>query len=126
MGGDLYRATLTIKEFTYGATQYDHRLTKIKKPDGKSPDPSLRGESGDRPASGFGVKIADLFGDVNMNPAFVQASETAPGEGWRQDDDVLDTWFSSVALVVRHDGGFGQAASAALKSFTRLRTWSPA
>jgi valyl-tRNA synthetase len=33
--------------------------------------------------------------DVSHNPACVRVQTDCPGEGWEQDPDVLDTWFSS-------------------------------
>ena len=36
-----------------------------------------------------------MISDVNTNPAFTRCQIESPGEGWTQDPDVLDTWFSS-------------------------------
>ncbi|MBI5387044.1 MAG: class I tRNA ligase family protein [Verrucomicrobia bacterium] len=48
-----------------------------------------------RPTSGAEIQIGALFRDVNTDTTFVRCQIEFPGEGWTQDPDVLDTWFSS-------------------------------
>jgi valyl-tRNA synthetase len=64
--------------------------------DGKSPGTRPLAETlVTRPASAPRMSLAQLVGDVNTDETFTRCQIESPGEGWTQDPDVLDTWFSS-------------------------------
>ena len=67
----------------------------VKAPDGESPTPAAVASEPTRPTSDATVFISDLVADVNTDTTFVRCQIDSPGEGWTQDPDVLDTWFSS-------------------------------
>jgi len=41
------------------------------------------------------ITVRELIPDPYRDPAFTLARMESPGDGWEQDPDVLDTWFSS-------------------------------
>jgi len=64
--------------------------------DGKSPGTHpLAGKLVTRPASASGINLAQPLDNVNSDETFTRCQIDSPGEGWTQDPDVLDTWFSS-------------------------------
>ena len=92
----LIAVKITVKEYQDGSRVYDHEAEKIKASDGKSPE--RRSDDGvlrDRPTSDAGIYLRRLIPDVNREAAFTRVQESQPGDGWVQDPDVLDTWFSS-------------------------------
>jgi valyl-tRNA synthetase len=93
----LHRAKFTIKERADGRFLYDHQTAEVIKneADGNwSPAPHPgEGKLGLRPTSASVIKIRQLFPDVNKLHRRCQIE--SPGDGWVQDPDVLDTWFSS-------------------------------
>jgi valyl-tRNA synthetase len=94
--GALIAVKITVKEYQDGSRVYDHEAEKITASDGKSPE--RRSEDGvlrDRPTSDAGISLRQLIPDVNREAAFTRVQESQPGDGWTQDPDVLDTWFSS-------------------------------
>ncbi len=94
--GALIAVKITVKEYQDGSRVYDHEAEKIKASDGKSPE--RRSDDGvlrDRPTSDAGIYLRRLIPDVNREAAFTRVQESQPGDGWVQDPDVLDTWFSS-------------------------------
>ena len=101
LGDQFFRVKFRVKVFAPNFRLYDHQTvrlwkTKENEPDGnKSPEAQFPKEPTSRPASGSPITLADLISDVNTNPAFTRCQIESPGEGWTQDPDVLDTWFSS-------------------------------
>ncbi len=100
LGSRLYQVKITVKELRSGKKLYDHQTLEIKsdEPDGKkSPEAHLPEEKlASRPSSGSRVfKVAELMGNVNLEELMLRVQLDSPGEGWMQDPDVLDTWFSS-------------------------------
>jgi valyl-tRNA synthetase len=94
--GALIAVKITVKEYQDGSRVYDHEAEKIKASDGKSPGRlSEDGVLRDRPTSDAGIPLRQLIPDVNREAAFTRIQEHQPGNGWQQDPDVLDTWFSS-------------------------------
>jgi valyl-tRNA synthetase len=94
--GVVYAIKITVKEYLDGSRIYDHEAQKTTASGGKSPERhSQAGELRDRPTPDAGILIAQLLPDVNREPALTRVQENQPGEGWEQDPDVLDTWFSS-------------------------------
>ena len=95
--GKLYRVKFTIKERSDGRFLYDHQTAEVIKneADGNwSPGPHPgEGKLGLRPTSASVINIRQLFPDVNNLHSRCQIE--SPGDGWVQDPDVLDTWFSS-------------------------------
>jgi valyl-tRNA synthetase len=94
--GALIAVKITVKEYQDGSRVYDHEAEKITASDGKSPE--RRSEDGvlrDRPTSDADISLRQLIPDVNREAAFTRVQERQPGDGWAQDPDVLDTWFSS-------------------------------
>jgi valyl-tRNA synthetase len=85
----------TVKEHLDGQKLYDHQLLKVEAPDGVSPTPTAVASELTRPTSDATVPVSDLFADVSTDTTFVRCQIESPGEGWTQDPDVLDTWFSS-------------------------------
>ena len=95
VGGELYQVKITVKEHLDGQKLYDHQLFKANAPDGASPALAAVTDKPTRPTSGANTLISRLFEDVNADTTFVRCQIESPGEGWQQDPDVLDTWFSS-------------------------------
>jgi len=95
IGGELFQVRITVKEHLDGQKLYDHQVFKRNTPDGQSPTPTALASEPTRPTSGADILIGDLFEDVNSAPTFTRCQLEEPGPGWRQDPDVLDTWFSS-------------------------------
>ncbi len=95
VAGELYQVKITVKEHVNGQKLYDHQLFKVEAPDGVSPMPAAVASEPTRPTSGAELQIGVLFRDVNTDTTFVRCQIESPGEGWSQDPDVLDTWFSS-------------------------------
>ncbi|MBA2433637.1 MAG: class I tRNA ligase family protein, partial [Chthoniobacterales bacterium] len=100
LGPRFYRVKMTVKELRSGKKLYDHQALEIKgnEPDGKkSPEAHLLAEKlASRPTSGSRLlNFADLMADVNREGLTQLVQLDSPGEGWTQDPDVLDTWFSS-------------------------------
>ena len=94
--GALIAVKITVKEYQDGSRVYDHEAEKIKASDGKSPGRlSEDGVLRDRPTSDANILLRQLIPDVNREAAFTRIQEHQPGNGWQQDPDVLDTWFSS-------------------------------
>jgi valyl-tRNA synthetase len=94
--GALIAVKITVKEYQDGSRVYDHEAEKIKASDGKSPGRlSEDGVLRDRPTSDADILLRQLIPDVNREAAFTRIQEHQPGNGWQQDPDVLDTWFSS-------------------------------
>jgi valyl-tRNA synthetase len=96
--GQLYLVKLTVKELTDGRKLYDHEVLARKndKADGKSPGThSLSEKLVTRPTSASSPTIRELLEPVNSDKLEMCCSIEAPGPGWVQDSDVLDTWFSS-------------------------------
>ena len=92
----LIAVKITVKEYLDGSRVYDHEAEKVAASDGKSPERlSDHGVLRDRPTSDAGLSLRQLIPNVNREPAFTRIQEDQPGEGWIQDPDVLDTWFSS-------------------------------
>ncbi len=82
------------------AGDYEHQALEIKgdEPDGeKSPEAHFPEEKlASRPSSGsHTVKNADVLDGVNSQELMLRVQLDSPGDGWTQDPDVLDTWFSS-------------------------------
>ena len=103
--GKLYRVKMTVKELQSGRRLYDHQSTQLEEglPE-KEMEPGgvkslegrpLSGKLPSQPTPGSGVMVGDLMRDVNTTDDFVRCQIQPPGEGWEQDPDVLDTWFSS-------------------------------
>ncbi len=102
LGGRLYRVKLTVKELPGGRRLYDHQSLELQEekkvePGGnKSPEGLLLAEVlPSRPAPGSERTLGELAGEVNGDPDFIRCQLDSPGDGWTQDPDVLDTWFSS-------------------------------
>jgi valyl-tRNA synthetase len=99
LGRAAFRVKFIIKEFRNGRKLYDHHTLEAKKveTDGKYPpeEARLAASFAPWPASVSEVKMRDLLGDVNRDDGFTRCQIESPGSGWRQDPDVLDTWFSS-------------------------------
>ncbi|MDQ6940466.1 MAG: class I tRNA ligase family protein, partial [Verrucomicrobiota bacterium] len=100
LGPRFYRVKFTVKELPGGVRLYDHQSLEIKsgEPDGeKSPEAHLPKEKlASRPASDSRVmKFAELMRGVNLDHILRRVQLESPGEGWTQDPDTLDTWFSS-------------------------------
>ncbi|MBU6399469.1 MAG: class I tRNA ligase family protein [Verrucomicrobia bacterium] len=98
LDAELYRVKFTVKELRDGRKFFDHQAISVKgkETDGKSPGTHpLTGKLVTRPASASCYKVAEIVGDVNSDAAFIRCQIDSPGEGWIQDPDVLDTWFSS-------------------------------
>ena len=94
--GALIAVKITVKEYLDGSRVYDHEAEKITASDGKSPERrSSDGVLRDRPTSDAGIYLRLLIPDVNREAAFTRIQDNQPGDGWVQDPDVLDTWFSS-------------------------------
>ncbi|MBA3960742.1 MAG: class I tRNA ligase family protein [Chthoniobacterales bacterium] len=98
-GHGFYRIKFTVKEFHTKRKLYDHQSVQLKKeePGGeKSPEEArLAASFALWPAPGSAVKIGDLFPEVKSDSGMLLVQIDSPGEGWAQDPDVLDTWFSS-------------------------------
>ena len=99
LGDALFRVKFVVKELPSARKLYDHQsveLYKEREPDGKYPPEAhpLAEKLAHRPASGSGVTLAELLGSVNGENSLRVQLET-PGDGWVQDEDTLDTWFSS-------------------------------
>jgi valyl-tRNA synthetase len=95
VGADFFQVKITVKEHLDGQKLYDHQLFKANAPDGASPTPAAVADKPTRPTSGATVLVSQLFADVNTDTTFVRCQLEPPGDGWKQDPDVLDTWFSS-------------------------------
>jgi len=101
LGDQLFGVQFRVKVCRRNFRLYDHQTVRLwrqkqSEPDGdKSPEAQAPKGQTSRPASGSGIILADLLEDVNHDTAFVRCQIETPGEGWRQDPDVLDTWFSS-------------------------------
>ncbi len=101
VGDQIFRVKFRVKVFPDNFRLYDHQTVKLwrekeNEPDGnKSPEAQSPKEPTSRPASGSTLHLHDLVPDVNSDPAFTRCQIERPGEGWTQDPDVLDTWFSS-------------------------------
>jgi len=95
IGADLFQVKITVKEHLDGQKLYDHQLFKADAPDGASPTPTAVADKPTRPTSGASIQVSQLFADVNTDTTFVRCQLESPGDGWKQDPDVLDTWFSS-------------------------------
>jgi len=95
VAGELFQVKITVKEHLSGQKLYDHHLYKVNAPDGKSPVPAAVASEPTRPTSSAHILVSDLFADVNTDTTLVRCQLESPGEGWSQDPDVLDTWFSS-------------------------------
>ena len=95
VGGELFQVKITVKEHLSGQKLYDHHLFKVDALDGESPEPAAVASDPTRPTSSANTLVSDLFADVNTDTTFVRCQIESPGEGWQQDPDVLDTWFSS-------------------------------
>jgi valyl-tRNA synthetase len=95
VAGELHQVRITVKEHLDGQKLYDQQLFKVKAPDGVSPMPAAVASEPTRPTSGAELCLGSLFDDVNTDTTFVRCQVEPPGEGWTQDPDVLDTWFSS-------------------------------
>ncbi len=99
LGRSLYRVKFTVKEFTSRLRLYDHQTVEVQKveTDGKnSPEEAAVSHSfAPWPASVSEISLQELVADVNWDNAVVRCQVDSPGEGWEQDPDVLDTWFSS-------------------------------
>jgi valyl-tRNA synthetase len=98
MAGILYRVKFTANQLRNGRILYDHQSLRTIKREfdgGKSPEARLPEEKSCWPASNSRISLADLVEDVNSERAFTRVQVTCPGNGWVQDPDVLDTWFSS-------------------------------
>ncbi|MCO5053111.1 MAG: class I tRNA ligase family protein [Verrucomicrobiae bacterium] len=94
--GALVAVKITVKEYQDGSRVYDHETEKIRASDGQSLGRrSADGVLRDQPTSDAGVPLRQLIRDVNREGAFTRVQESQPGDGWEQDPDVLDTWFSS-------------------------------
>ena len=64
--------------------------------DGKSPGTHPLAETlVTRPASASPNNLAQPLDNVNTDETFTRCQIDSPGEGWTQDPNVLDTWFSS-------------------------------
>ena len=64
--------------------------------DGESPGTHPLAEKlATRPASASQTTLAQDAGDANSDETFTRCQIESPGEGWTQDPNVLDTWFSS-------------------------------
>ncbi len=101
IGDQVFRVKFRVKVFQPNFRLYDHQTVllwreKANEPDGnKSPEVQVPKDKTSRPASGSQLSLADLVAHVNKDPAFTRCQIDKPGEGWTQDPDVLDTWFSS-------------------------------
>jgi valyl-tRNA synthetase len=99
LGRALFRVKFTVKEFRNRRRLYDHQAVELKKmeADGKYPpeEASVAGSFAPWPASVSAITVAELCEGVNWDFAAPRAQITSPGDGWDQDPDVLDTWFSS-------------------------------
>jgi len=65
--------------------------------DGRNPPEahSLAEKLAPRPASNPEPSVADLLENINPKEDLIRCQIESPGQGWEQDPDVLDTWFSS-------------------------------
>ncbi|HVM46467.1 MAG TPA: class I tRNA ligase family protein, partial [Candidatus Acidoferrum sp.] len=98
LGQTQYRVKFTVKELRDGRKLYDHQALEAKRSeaDGKSPGTQpLAEQLVTRPASASVSKLSQIAGDVNTDEMFTRCQVESPGQGWQQDPDVLDTWFSS-------------------------------
>ena len=101
IGDQVFRVKSRVKVLQPYFRLYDHQTVllwreKANEPDGnKSPEVQVPKDKTSRPASGSQLSLADLVAHVNKDPAFTRCQIEKPGEGWTQDPDVLDTWFSS-------------------------------
>jgi valyl-tRNA synthetase len=98
-GHALYRVKFTVKEFHTSRKLYDHQTVEVKKtePGGeKSPEEAhLSASFAPWPAPGSAINVNDLVNGFKENLRETRCQIDSPGDGWTQDPDVLDTWFSS-------------------------------
>ena len=91
---------------------------KENEPNGKSPAPRPeKRKLGAGPALDSIEMLREFSETVNQDPDYVRAQIDCPGEGWAQDPDVLDTWFSSWLWPFATMRDSGEESSATLAKF---------
>ncbi len=98
----LFRVKFVVKVFHGNFRLYDHQTLllweekKVEPGGDKSPEEArLSAGFALRPAPDSARTLGTFAGEVNADPLFTRCQIDSPGEGWTQDPDVLDTWFSS-------------------------------